>query len=181
MEADNGKQFLENFILMDSSPDICLLDISMPEMNGYDTLKEIKGRHFEQKVIIYTMFNDSYNIIRCLRAGANAFLPKNSHPEEIVKALYTVYEKGSYYADLMTPNLLKTIQNKYIARDLSEKEKQVLKLCCSDLSYDEIAMEMKTTLHSINGYRDKLFEKLGVNSRPMLVVYAISMGIYVLR
>jgi two-component system invasion response regulator UvrY len=181
MEAGDGKEFLEKFDQLNTQPDLCMLDISMPIMNGFDTLKELKQKWPTQKVIIFSHYDESYNVIRCFREGANAFLSKRAAPGEMEIILNTVHEKGSYYANLMLPNLVKAIQNKQVAPDVTEKEKQFLNFCCSDLSYDEIAEAMKTSIHCVHTYRDRLFEKLNVHSRAMLVIYAITMGIYIAR
>lgn len=174
LEAGDGEELIQKLEQATVLPDICILDINMPSMNGYDTLTQLKKRWPELKVMILTMFNNELTIIRMLRNGANGFMLKAGDPKELGRALRAIYEHGFYHGELVTSTLA---QWKESATHISNKELQFLSLCCSDLNYKEIANIMGMSVRTIDGYRDSLFEKLDLRSRTGLVIFALSMGI----
>jgi two-component system invasion response regulator UvrY len=178
-EANNGKDFqasLKHFV----EPAIVLLDINMPEMDGYETAAWIKQAHPDIKVLALSMDDKDGAIIRMLRNGARGYILKDTEPVELRRALSDVLSKGFYYSDIVTGKLIHNIRS---ANDtegdprhtaaLSENELQFLKLACSEMTYKEIADTMHLSPRTIDGYRDSLFDRLAVRTRVGLAIYAI--------
>jgi len=178
IEADNGKELLKQIEKAGECPDVCLLDINMPEMNGFDTLIELKKKWPDIKVIILTVFELENYIIRMVRNGANGYLLKSCDPREIKKAILSVYHDGMYYSNKMNPNFFQAILGGDIKlANLTAKEIQVLKYSCSDLHFTQIAKKIGTTPRSVDGIRDSLHKKLNVNSRIGLAMFAVQVGL----
>lgn len=177
IEAKNGKDLIYRITNATNLPTICIIDINMPELNGYDTLAEIKKQWPKMKVLVLTMLNDEYCFIKMIRNGADGFLSKNSNPGELRKALLSIHENGVYHSDVMSRKFIRVIQETDVIPKFSEKELELLKLCASDLTYTQIADKMGITDRSVAGYRDNLFHKLNVSSRVGLAMCAIKMGI----
>jgi DNA-binding NarL/FixJ family response regulator len=182
-EADNGKDFTEK-IGLHSMPDIVLLDINMPEMDGYDTALWLRRNFPLVKILALSMYDNENAIIRMFKAGAKGYILKDCEPSELRAALDGVMHKGFYYSELVTGRLIHTI-NKMDEdhpaaglTQLSEREIEFLKLACSELTYKEIAEKMFLSPRTIDGYRDALFDKLNIKTRVGLVMYAIKNGIF---
>ena len=178
-EADNGKQFIDK-LNPAKLPDLVLMDITMPEMDGYSTTSWIRVNYPMIKVIALSVMDDESAIIRMLKSGARGYLLKNSKPDELKQALDTVTTKGYYFNELVSNRLINSI-NKIGDKDsalrkvvnLTEREKEFLILLCSEKPYKEIAEEMFVSPRTIDSYRDTLFEKLHVKTRVGLVLFAI--------
>ncbi|QLE02984.1 response regulator transcription factor [Galbibacter sp. BG1] len=173
--ASNGKNFIEE-LEKNALPDIVLMDINMPQMNGIETMEWLKENHPEQKVIALSMDDSEETIIKMLRLGAKGYLLKDIHPEIFQNALDDVIEKGFYYSDRITNKLLDTIDKKDNDPHeikLKDREIEFLKLACTEMTYKEIAAEMFLSPKTIDGYRESLFDKLDVRSRIGLVLYGI--------
>jgi two-component system invasion response regulator UvrY len=181
-EADNGKDFIGK-LKPRSLPDIVLLDINMPEMDGYDTARWIKNNHPEIKILTLSMYDRESSIIRMLRNGAKGYILKDSDPKELKTAINSLMEKGYYHSELVTSKLIHAINIMDDNNDtskllrLSEREIEFLKHACSELTYKEIAEQMCMSPRTIDGYRDTLFVKLNIKTRIGLALYAIKNGI----
>lgn len=177
--ANNGKTFIEKLAEQKQMPDVVLLDINMPLMNGIETMAWLKENHPSQKAIALSMDDSEDTIIKMLRLGAKGYLLKDIHPEIFKQALSDVIEKGFYYSDRITNTLLDTIDRQEHAKNevqLKDREIEFLKLASSEMTYKEIAETMYLSPKTIDGYRESLFEKLEVKSRIGLVLYAIKHG-----
>jgi DNA-binding NarL/FixJ family response regulator len=183
-EADNGKHFIEQLPLHPSSPDIIMLDITMPEMNGYETAVWIKQNLPATKVLILSMMDNDAAIISMLKAGARGYLLKDSKPVVLKQALDDIRDKGFYMNDLVNNKMLNYVMGDEQKKDtdiisqLTPKEIIFLKLACTEMSYKQIADQMGLSSRTVEGYRDDLFKKLNVISRVGLVVFAIKNGLY---
>jgi DNA-binding NarL/FixJ family response regulator len=182
-EADHGKDFI-NLINNHGSPDIVLLDINMPEMNGFETATWIKDHLPSTKILVLSMMDNESSIISMLKSGAGGYILKDSKPSIFRQALDDIRDKGFYMNDLVTHKMLNYVKGEeqntdaaIIAR-LSEKELIFLKLACTEKTYKEIASEMNLSPRTVEGYRDDLFAKLGVMSRVGLVLFAIKNGLH---
>jgi two-component system invasion response regulator UvrY len=186
-EADNGKHFIEN-LQPKFLPDIVLLDINMPEMDGYQTAGWIKANHPSIKTLALSMYDDENSIIRMLKNGAKGYLLKDSEPSELQDAIIALMKKGYYYSDLVSGKLINAINKidddgsdlKNLIK-LTNREIDFLKYTCTELTYKEIADELCVSPRTVDGYRGDLFEKLQVKSRIGLVIYAIRNGIVILN
>ena len=182
-EADHGKDFI-NMITNHGSPDIVLLDINMPEMNGFETAGWIKEHLPATKILVLSMMDNESSIISMLKSGAGGYILKDSKPSIFRQALDDIRDKGFFMNDLVTHKMLNYVKGEeqntdaaIIAR-LSEKELTFLKLACTEKTYKEIASEMNLSPRTVEGYRDDLFAKLGVMSRVGLVLFAIKNGLH---
>lgn len=161
------------------SPDIVLMDLNMPKMDGYETAKWLAQHHPELKIVILTMYDSEIALIRLLQAGVNGFLKKDIHPAELRNALLTV-AAGEYYYSNHTTIKIASLFRKQSALEksmLNEREIEFLKLASTDMTYKEIAHAMQMTPRHIDTYRDALFTKLDVKSRVGLAIYAVKNGI----
>jgi len=178
-EADNGKHFIE-LLKKNPKPDILLLDITMPEMDGFETAQWIKANAPDIKILVLSMMDDDKSIIRMLKYGARGYILKDSKPEVLRTALRDISERGFFFNELVNGRLVHLASQtgeKNNGPEISEKETEFLKLCCTEKSYKEIADTMGITPRAVEALRSNMFEKLQTLSRVGLVMYAIRNGI----
>jgi len=178
--VSNGKELLTKMDSGKRLPDVCLLDINMPEMNGFETAKAIKARWPDVKILAVSVYDSEFNILGMLRAGAGGYILKDSEPHVLRTAIESLYKNGFYHSELVTGKILHQLisrPNEVTSATLSENEVQFLKLCCTEMTYKEIADVMGISHRTIDGYRDQLFQKLDIKSRTGLVMYALKTGI----
>jgi len=182
-EADNGLD-LQKKIDKNIPPDIILMDINMPGMDGFASVKWLNQNHPNVKVLVVSMIEKEESIVRMLKLGVKGYLSKDVEPKELAEALVSIMNKGFYYTDFITGNLLHSLQGdaegsiKSAALKLmSDREKEFLQLACSEFTYNEIASKMFLSPKTIDGYRNALFEKLQVKSRVGLALYAVKHGL----
>lgn len=178
-EASNGLELIQLLAKLETLPDVCLLDINMPKMNGFDTLIALKKTYPDMKFLILTMFDHEFVILRMLRNGANGYLLKEDDPDELKRAIEYVYNRTFYHSELVSGRLISMVQKgvEYSHIQLTDNEQVFLEFCCSELTYKEIAEKMSLSVRTVEGYRDTLFEKLNIHSRTGLVIYAMKLGI----
>lgn len=179
-EADNGKD-LKQKINQHLVPDIVLLDVNMPEMDGFETTQWLHKNYPHIRVLVLSMLSDERTIIRMFRLGAKGYLLKNTDPEELKKALDTIVDKDVYVSEYVSGKLVSGL-NRYADMDekpvlLNEREREFLRWTCTELSYKDIAMNMNLSPRTVDDYRQSLFNRLKVHSRVGLVLYAIRNGI----
>ncbi len=159
-------------------PNVLLLDISMPEMNGIDIVHKLKITHPEIKIILLSMFDDPYHIREGISAGVNGYILKETSKEELFNAIKTVHDGGSFYSQSVTETLIKgmqTVNRKEVK--LSEREKQVLQLLTEENTTQEIAKILKLSPYTIETHRKNLLSKLDVRNTTGLVKYALNVGL----
>lgn len=179
-QASNGRAFIEQ-LNQDNLPHLVLLDITMPEMNGYETAGWLMHHYPLIKVLALSMQQEERSIIRMLRNGAKGYLLKDAEQAELKNAIDAVMNRGIYVNEILYKNILQTLQGNNGIDDLeyqrlielTEREKEFLRWLCTDKSYKEIAACMYLSPRTIDGYRDQLFDKLKVASRIGLVLFAI--------
>jgi two-component system invasion response regulator UvrY len=182
-EADNGTDLGEK-MKYSIPPEIVLMDINMPKMDGYDTTRWLRVNHPDIRVLALSMYDDESAIIRMLKCGARGYILKDSDPSELKTAINAVLTKGFYQSELVTGKLIHSINHLdeqdpapvSSALRLNDREIEFLKLACTELTYKEIAEKMYLSPRTIDGYRDMLFEKLDLRSRVGLVLFAIRNG-----
>lgn len=182
MEADNGEDLLKG--LEKNAPDVILMDLKMPIMDGMEATKEVRKKFPGIKVLVVTMYEDDKFIIHLMENGANGYLLKNTEPDEIRKSIYAVYENGYYFNDVVNKALLKKLVLKNNLKpsfnqniDLTERELQVLKLICEEKTAVEIGKEIFLSPRSVEGIRQRLVEKVGVRNTAGLVMFAVKNGV----
>ena len=177
LEAANGHALMDALAKSNQPPDIILLDVNMPLMNGIETAAALIKTYPLIKVVALSMNTDDISLIGMIRNGCCAYLMKDISPAELQKALEEVHSKGYYNSENMQHNMHKLMTQN--TQDLfSEKELQFIKLACSDETYREIAQQMKVSERSVDMYREKVFEKLGVSSRTGMALEAVRRKIY---
>lgn len=181
-EADNGMQLLT--VLKHIQPDVVLLDIQMPIMDGISALPEIKKLYPEIKVIMLTMHNDHSMISKLMELGANAYLTKNSDSQVIYEAIKTVHEQEFFFNQLTNKALIDGLRlkrqaeaNLPIDAKLSDKEISILRMICEEKSTKEIADLVELSPRTVEAIRDKLKVKTGAKSLAGLVMFAVKSGI----
>jgi len=179
--ADNGKEFIEKLNSV-NIPEILLLDLNMPEMDGYETTNWIAKNHPEIKILVLTIY-DAESLIHMIKAGVRGFLKKDVQPGELKNALLCIVKNGTYCSHTITGRLFNLMKNQGIKNSpwgtviLNDNEITFLKLVASEMTYKEIAQKMLISPRTIDNYRDALFLKLNVKSRVGLAMYAIKSGI----
>jgi DNA-binding NarL/FixJ family response regulator len=181
-EAGNGKELIDK-IKPDNFPDVIILDLNMPIMDGQETANYLQQNHPEIKVLMLTMFDSDLALIRLLKAGVKGFMKKDIHPSELLYAIQTTHEHGYYYSPQTSSKLaglFRDTDDKNKSLDkimLTDGEIEFLKLACTELTYKEIAFSLKMNPRAIDGMRDNLFTKLDIKSRVGLAMYTIRHGI----
>lgn len=176
-EVSNGKELIQK-IKQGLIPDVLLLDLNMPEMDGFETANILKDNFPAIHVLMLTMYDSDPVLIRLLQAGVKGFLKKDIHPAELKFAIQSVVQSGYYYSQQTSGKLANFFRNSngnttLEKAVLTDTEIIFLKLASSEMTYKEIAMKMKLNPRAVDGLRDHLFEKLGIKSRVGLVMYAI--------
>jgi two-component system invasion response regulator UvrY len=181
-KAADGFELLD-ILKTEGIPDIVLLDLHMPRMDGYEVAAILQRKYPSVKILVLTMYDSEIALIRLLQMGVRGFVKKDIHPEELDAALEEVADNGYHYSNNTTGKLgvmlykAKT-ENTSIDKALpNETEIEFLKLASTDMTYKEIAMVMKLTPRAVDSYRDALFEKLDVKSRVGLAIFSIRNGI----
>ena len=179
IEAMNGKDLIEKLESKKIEPDIILLDVNMPVMDGRQTAEYLSEKFPAIKLVALSMKDDDATIISMIKAGCCSYLLKDIHPEELNKALHEIHKKGYYNSDAANINYrrLLVLQDKEKELQLSDKEKEFLQLACSDATYKQIAASMHVSERTVDGYRENLFKKLNVQSRTGMALEAIRRNI----
>jgi len=183
-QADNGKQLIEK-LKANPAPQVMLMDINMPQMNGYDATLWLKENHPSVKVLVLSMLDDDTSIIRMFRSGAKGYILKDCDPQELESAIESLLVKDFYHSEEISGKLIRAINhldeidaNAHTEKvHLNEKELEFLNWACTELSYKEIADKMNLSPRTVEGYRDNLQDKLDCRGRIGLVLWAIKNGV----
>ena len=178
-ECENGKLLQEKMQHKKNVPDIILLDISMPVMDGFETALWLTEKHPEVLIIALSMQDNEQSLIKMVKAGAKGYLLKNVHPLELEKALNGLVKNGSYYPDWAASKVFASLAKTETPKSnipITEREKEFLQYSITEMTYKEIAEKMFCSPRTVESYRDSLFEKLDLKTRVGLAVYAIRNG-----
>jgi two-component system, NarL family, invasion response regulator UvrY len=183
VEASNGKDFISKLDPF-NLPSLVLMDINMPEMDGYETTQWLKKNHPKVTVMALSMYDTETAIIRMMKCGAKGYILKDSDPSELQAALEALFNKGHYYTELVNSKMINAISNmdntdneiKNLVQ-INDKETEFLKLICTELTYKEIADKMQVSHRTVDNYRDSLFEKTNVKTRIGLAMFAVRNGV----
>ncbi|MDB5131127.1 MAG: DNA-binding response regulator, partial [Mucilaginibacter sp.] len=152
-EAENGEQ-LQHMLVNHPLPQVILMDINMPVMDGYETTKWVKDTYPEIKVLALSMFEDDKAVIRMIRCGAGGYVLKESKPGDLLEAIKTITEKGVYINEMVSGKLIRSVSGNDDAPVFTIKEREFLKLSCSELTYKEIADQMFVSPRTVDNYRE---------------------------
>jgi DNA-binding NarL/FixJ family response regulator len=178
-DASNGNEMKEK-IAAHPIPHVVLMDITMPKVNGYDATRWLKQNHPSVKVLALSMFEEDEPIMKMLKCGAGGYILKESSAADLIFAIKTIAEHDYFLNNQVTGKLIRSLQGDVKTHnpvDLSANEVKFLELCCSELTYKEIATKMCLSVHTIDNYRDALFQKLELKSRTGLVLFALKNNI----
>lgn len=178
-ECFGGEDLIRRFAL-GVIPEIVLLDIHMPNMDGYEVAQWLSANRPSVRILALSMNDKEDSIIKMLTNGAKGYLLKGCKTYELKEALDAMRLKGVYYSEFVTGQLVKSLSpgvRKEHAEILSlnEREKSFIKLACSDLTYVEIADKMCVSPRTVDGYRESVFVKMDVKSRVGMVIKAIKL------
>lgn len=183
LDAANGQDLIRQ-LDPGNLPDIVLLDIAMPEMDGYQTAGWLTTNYPGIPVLALSTMDAETAIIKMIRSGAKGYVLKDAEPAELKQAFDEVLRSGYYYNDLVTRKVMRSVNQLVDDKNdlnafarLTDRELQFLRLASSEKPYKEIAAEMFVSERTVDGYRDALFKKLNVTTRVGLVMYAIRNGL----
>lgn len=179
-EAGNGKE-MKTMMALQTLPDIVMLDVNMPEMDGFETAQWLHKTYPQIKVLALTMLSDEKTIIKMFRLGAKGYLLKNTDANELKSALTSLMEKDYYLSEFVSEKLVTGLHNSIVSDEkeivLNEKEKEFLRWTCTEYAYKDIAAKMFLSTRTVDDFRQSLCYKLKVHSRVGLAMYAIKNGI----
>lgn len=177
--CENGKDLIQKFEEGNTIPDIILLDISMPVMDGFETASWLSKNHPDIKVMALSMQGDDTSVIKMIKSGAKGYLLKNTHPKDLETALTRLNSDGFFYPEWASKIIFTNLNrdnDSEITVKISDREKEFLKYTVTELSYKEIADRMCCSPRTVESYRDQLCEKLDLKTRVGLAVFAIKNG-----
>jgi DNA-binding NarL/FixJ family response regulator len=170
----NGRELIE--WTFEFNPDVILVDISMPVVNGFDAVREIRKRGSESKVIFLTMHNDATLVAEAFRCGASGYILKQAAGEELVNAIRKVAHGSNYISPLIT-NLPTESQTKHAHKTLTPRQREVLKLISQGLTMKEIAAELKISTRTAETHKYETMQTLGVETTAELIRYCLQVGL----
>ncbi len=177
--CENGLE-LQKVINKKSLPDIVLLDISMPVMDGFETALWLKETYPEVLIMALSMQDDEQSLIKMIKNGAKGYMLKNIHPNELQNALVKLKEEGSFFPSWATSKVMTSITDNTInaseKSNLTDREKEFLTFAATEMNYKQIADVMCCSPRTIENYRDSLCDKLEIKTRVGLAVYALKNG-----
>ena len=181
-DAENGKELLT--LMKYGEPDVVIVDLQMPVMDGVETSENVLKRFPTTKIIILTMHDSDKYILHMIEMGVHAFLLKNTDPDELETAIYHVVEKDFYHNELVANVLRKNVLDKKSAQrplfrqaNLTEREKEILLLICQELTNREIGQRLSLSENTVRNHRVHIMEKIGVNNMVGLVKFAYDTGL----
>jgi DNA-binding NarL/FixJ family response regulator len=173
LEACNGEDFI-NKLDNNNLPEIVIMDVNMPVMDGFTAVTWLRNKHPNIKVLVLTGLDNDESILSMIRSGVKGYLLKNVDSYELLAAIRNIAQDRLYYPEFVTRVLVESISNDFNSfAKLNSREIEFLKLTATELTYKEIAERMCISSRTVDAYRDQLFEKLQIKSRVGLVLYAI--------
>lgn len=180
-QFDNGQQLIDSLPFA-QEPDVIIMDLTMPIMDGTQTVRELKNRHIATPVLILTLETTEKTIIELFRLGIRGYLPKSCTADVLKKAIDDVINSGYYHNEMLTKALMNNnheTENGNPLQHLTERENTFLQLVCdeNELTYEQIADRMGVSRRTVDGYRESIFEKFNIKSKTGLVLFAIKYGL----
>lgn len=172
--AGNGEELVE--ATLELNPELILVDISMPVLNGFDAVREIRKRGSEAKVIFLTMHNDATLLAEAFRCGASGYVLKQAAGEELVTAIKEVAQGNNYVSPLIT-HLPAEPQRKQPKKAITPRQKEVLRLISEGLTMKEIAAELKISTRTAESHKYETMQTLGVETTAELIRYCLKLGL----
>lgn len=182
LTAANGQDLLTQMKQSSQIPDVALVDVSMPEMDGFETADQLRQLYPTVRVLALSMNNSEEHIVRMIRNGARGYILKDCRSIELRQALDDVMQKGHHYTDFLTAQLIRNLNATSESGpaslfQLNDREHEFLKLACSELTYNEIADKMCVSPRTVDGYREVVFQKMNVRNRVVMALKAVRHGL----
>jgi DNA-binding NarL/FixJ family response regulator len=185
-EAEHGKHFLEQLAKMETMPDVALIDMHMPEMNGVELNEVLQKEYPLIKVIVLSVYDQERFIGKMIQAGACGYLTKNCETEELINAVVTTYKSGFYFntATLKAMRKVASLKDADIRNfnnipiELTSREREILELICQELTNVEIGSRLFISQRTVEGHRNSLLTKAGCRNTAGLVVFAIKNDLF---
>jgi len=180
-QFDNGQQLIDK-LPFQQPPDVIIMDLTMPVMDGTQTVRELKNRHINIPILILTLETTEKTIIELFRLGIRGYLPKSCTADVLKKAIDDVISSGYYHNEMLTKALLNSNEEPASGnplQQLTERERTFMELVCdeNELTYEQIADKMGVSRRTVDGYRESIFEKFNIKSKTGLVLFAIKYGL----
>lgn len=180
LEASNGQELLDRLAVAESKPNVLLLDLKMPVLNGIETAKILREQYPELKIIILSTHFSKAFILNMIEIGASSYLPKNSDPDSVANTIKAVAEKGFSYNNEVLEVIRESMVNKHSIKpknsfevELTNREQEILNLICDQYTTSEIADKLFISPRTVDGHRNNLLGKLGCRNTAGLVVFAL--------
>lgn len=178
-QAHNGQELLD--LMKTTLPDVVLMDINMPEMDGIEATRIIRETYPDVRVLMLTMHDGADFITNVLEKGASGYILKNTGKKELIRAIGTLAQGGTYFGMQVSATLMKHLQQKANNPEkpvsLSTRETQILQLICAEHTTAEIAAQLGIGIHTVETYRKNLLHKLKARNIAGLVRYAMNVGL----
>ena len=188
LEATNGQELIDALEIQMPNIDVVLMDLQMPVMDGIKATEILKIKYPNLKIVVLSMHDEDHFVTHLMEVGANAYLLKDSDPEEVERAIFTVMKEDFYYGDFLNKVMHRRMLRKTAVREpsrfanavvnLSEREEEVLKMICGGLTNVEIAEKVHLSPRTVDGHRTRIMEKVGVKNTAGLVVFAVKNMLY---
>jgi len=179
-DAENGQVLLDKLEVMDKHPDVILMDLNMPVLDGIETTKAVKKKYPNIKIIVLTMEEDEKYIVHLIENGASGYLLKNTDPDEMLEAIHTVVEKGLYFNQHTSQALVSGIKSNKNSKvslnnelNLTARELEVLGMICNEFTNAEISKKLFISVRTVEGHRSSLLAKTGTRNTAGLVAFAL--------
>jgi two-component system invasion response regulator UvrY len=183
VEASNGIELFDRLSRCIALPEIAIVDINMPLMNGFETVKQLQRQYPSIKIIAFSLIYEEDAVINMITLGACGYIPKSADPALLADAVFAVHEKGFYLGELVKKeyfNTDHTVKKRpaFTGKQLlTQKEVAFIKLAATNLNYKEIAEIMEVSPKTVENYRDSLFMKLEIKNRAALALYGFKNGL----
>ncbi|MEZ5016142.1 MAG: response regulator transcription factor [Flavipsychrobacter sp.] len=178
-EVEDGQELVQFLEKTTQLPDVILMDLNMPRLNGIDATAQIHQQYPDIKIIVLSVYDEEQFIVRMIEQGADGYLLKNAGIDEVEKAINDVMANGFHFNDMMIEAMRKgaLVKDKKLSFDrvvhLSKREEEVLKLICQEMTTTEIAETLYISTRTVDGHRQNLLDKTGARNTAGLVLYAI--------
>ena len=174
-QASNGRELLEH--LREKTVDVLILDIEMPKMDGFDTIRQLRKNSIETKILVLSMHSTPQFIRNIYKAGAHGYLPKDVGKKTLLEAIEEVYHKGKYHSKETMEIVMNDLKENQGTSGISEREKEIIKLIADGMTTNEIAEKLFLSRHTVESHRKNILLKLGLKNSTGLVKYAIHTGL----